>query len=186
MSMIEGKNPCDVCEAKDKKGEESVMELLTLDEHIKKAEEDAAQAEADSDWGLGKYFLDPTEAQEYAENCRQLAKWLKDYKRLLERESCEDAISRKGKWIRVDRNKVKCSECEITHLIAQYPHGAIDFCPNCGAKMVETQESEGCNECEKCIVRYDVNGGKYFICLKSGEAVAYWNQACKDFKERGG
>jgi hypothetical protein len=42
---------------------------------------------------------------------------------------------KKGKWIRVDRNKVKCSECEIIHLIAQYPRGTIDYCPNCGAKM---------------------------------------------------
>ena len=52
--------------------------VLTLDEHIKKAEEDAAQAESDSDWGFGNYFIDRTEAVEYAENCRQLAEWLKE------------------------------------------------------------------------------------------------------------
>lgn len=40
-----------------------------------------------------------------------------------------------GKWIRVDHTKVKCSNCDITHLIAQYPHGVIDYCPNCGADM---------------------------------------------------
>ncbi len=40
-----------------------------------------------------------------------------------------------GRWMRIDKTKVKCSNCEITHLIAQYPHGCIDYCPNCGAKM---------------------------------------------------
>lgn len=44
-----------------------------------------------------------------------------------------------GRWIRVDKDKLRCSECEVIHLIAQYPNGKIDWCPNCGAKM----ESEG-------------------------------------------
>ena len=47
-----------------------------------------------------------------------------------------------GYWIRVDKEKLKCSKCEVTHFIAQYPHGCIDWCPNCGARMVEPQESE--------------------------------------------
>lgn len=47
-----------------------------------------------------------------------------------------------GHWIRVDKTKVKCSECEITHMIAQYPNGKIAWCPNCGAKMIEPHESE--------------------------------------------
>lgn len=41
----------------------------------------------------------------------------------------------KGHWIRVDKDKLKCSECEVIHLIAQYPLGKIDWCPNCGTKM---------------------------------------------------
>ena len=45
-----------------------------------------------------------------------------------------------GHWIRVDKDKLKCSECEVIHLIAQYPDGKIDWCPNCGTKMVEPQE----------------------------------------------
>ena len=40
-----------------------------------------------------------------------------------------------AKWERVDKNKVRCTNCEIIHLIAQYPHGEINYCPNCGAKM---------------------------------------------------
>lgn len=44
-----------------------------------------------------------------------------------------------GHWVRVDKNKLRCSKCEVIHLIAQYPNGKIDWCPNCGAKMVESQ-----------------------------------------------
>lgn len=40
-----------------------------------------------------------------------------------------------GRWIRIDKDKLRCSECEVIHLIAQYPNGKIDWCPNCGAKM---------------------------------------------------
>ena len=47
-----------------------------------------------------------------------------------------------GKWIRVDHTKVKCSNCDITHLIAQYPHGVIDYCPNCGSYNQSIVENE--------------------------------------------
>lgn len=41
-----------------------------------------------------------------------------------------------GQWIRVDSKKVRCSECDVIHLIAQYPQSAnINYCPNCGTKM---------------------------------------------------
>ncbi len=40
-----------------------------------------------------------------------------------------------GRWIQVDDRKCKCSECEVITLIAQYPHGDKNYCPNCGAKM---------------------------------------------------
>lgn len=73
--------------------------------------------------------------------CIATVKFSKEDMQKLVNEKMKDIVveRKKGKWIRVDRNKVKCSECEITHLIAQYPHGAIDFCPNCGAEM-ESEE----------------------------------------------
>ncbi|HAG04519.1 MAG TPA: hypothetical protein DCG28_03670 [Lachnospiraceae bacterium] len=40
-----------------------------------------------------------------------------------------------GYWIRADKGKLKCSECDIVHFIEQYPMGKIDWCPNCGTKM---------------------------------------------------
>lgn len=53
-----------------------------------------------------------------------------------------------GHWIRVDKTKVKCSECDITHFIAQYPMGQIKFCPNCGTKMaIEALEQKPCEDC---------------------------------------
>ena len=43
---------------------------------------------------------------------------------------------RHGRWIPTnDDNKKRCSRCDIIHLIAQYPHGQANYCPNCGAKM---------------------------------------------------
>lgn len=43
---------------------------------------------------------------------------------------------RHGRWIATnDGNKKRCSECGIIHLIAQYPCGKANYCPNCGAKM---------------------------------------------------
>ena len=47
----------------------------------------------------------------------------------------------KGRWIRVDKDKVKCSKCEVIHFIAQYPQSArIDYCPNCGRRMEGIEE----------------------------------------------
>ena len=47
-----------------------------------------------------------------------------------------------GHWIRVDKDKCKCDQCEVVSFIAMYPNGDINYCPNCGAKMVGPQESE--------------------------------------------
>lgn len=45
-----------------------------------------------------------------------------------------------GRWLPTnDADKKRCSKCDVTHLIAQYPHGQANFCPNCGACM--------CNPC---------------------------------------
>ena len=41
-----------------------------------------------------------------------------------------------GTWENTNTpNQLRCSNCEIIHLIAQYPHGDIKYCPNCGARM---------------------------------------------------
>ena len=40
-----------------------------------------------------------------------------------------------ARWIQVDPSKQRCSNCEVTHFIAQYPAGKAAFCPNCGSRM---------------------------------------------------
>lgn len=65
---------------------------------------------------------------------------------------------RKGHWIRVDKDKLRCSECDVIHLIAQYPQGKIEWCPNCGARMESDLEKrkpcinylDGCEEWAGC------------------------------------
>ena len=45
-----------------------------------------------------------------------------------------------GHWIRVDKDKCKCDQCEVISFIATYPFGHKNYCPNCGAKMLEEEE----------------------------------------------
>lgn len=40
-----------------------------------------------------------------------------------------------GRWKQVDETKCRCSNCDIIALIGLYPHGDMNYCPNCGAKM---------------------------------------------------
>lgn len=47
-----------------------------------------------------------------------------------------------GKWIRIDKDKCKCDQCEVISLIAMYPNGDANYCPNCGAKMQESKDQE--------------------------------------------
>lgn len=42
-----------------------------------------------------------------------------------------------GRWKQVDETKCRCSRCDIIALIGLYPHGDMNYCPNCGAKMDE-------------------------------------------------
>jgi len=46
-----------------------------------------------------------------------------------------DNNRKKGHWIKVDDTKWRCSECDIIHIIYQYPHGVARYCPNCGTEM---------------------------------------------------
>lgn len=71
---------------------------MTLDEAIKHCEEVAEEQEKIAIYTSFEMLnsdVDIEKCQECANEHRQLAEWLKDYKRLLERESYEDVISRK-------------------------------------------------------------------------------------------
>lgn len=70
---------------------------MTLDEAIQHCEEVATIKDkqiANGDWEKGS--LTEHNCIECASEHRQLAEWLKDYKRLKEQKPCEDAVSRRA------------------------------------------------------------------------------------------
>lgn len=74
---------------------------------------------------------------------RLIKAFIDDEKKCCHEENESEISQQKmGHWIRVDKDKLRCSECEVIHLIAQYPNGKVDWCPNCGAKMAESEEKE--------------------------------------------
>jgi hypothetical protein len=78
---------------------------MTLDEAIKHEEEVMVE---NMEKTKGRNASDPIAINcfECAEEHRQLAEWLKDYKRLKEQESCEDCISRKAAIVQLSYNKI--------------------------------------------------------------------------------
>lgn len=109
---------------------------MTIDEVIKHAEEVAKKQENNaknyprpdkSVRGSGKKYNAYIKS---AEEHRQLAEWLKDYKRLLEQES------KTGHWYYDEERGATgiyaiCSNCDEEI----YQTGDFKYCPNCGAKM---------------------------------------------------
>ena len=69
---------------------------MTLDEAIKHAEEVAEDKEIDIENQDPLFSNNIEECKKCAEEHRQLAEWLKDYKRLLKQESCNDCVSKRA------------------------------------------------------------------------------------------
>lgn len=65
------------------------------------------------------------------------AAWIAWIKSVIRKIPAADVVPvRHGRWISThDTDKLRCSCCDVIHLIAQYPHGEINYCPNCGARM---------------------------------------------------
>lgn len=93
---------------------------MTLDEAILHVEEVAEENENVANtrifkdgYTVDEMYCDDTECinahlsrcAKCAEEHRQLAEWLKDYKKLLEQEPCEDAISREAILLEIDKIK---------------------------------------------------------------------------------
>lgn len=85
---------------------------MTLDEAIKHAEEVAEEQEKLCKVNDDFNFSQPV-WRKCAKEHRQLAEWLKDYKRLKEQESCEDCISRKAAIIQLSYNKIGNDDYEM-------------------------------------------------------------------------
>ena len=162
---------------------------MTLEEAIKHAEEVAEENQRVIDTGIVfddvtiyMLYCDDTEVieehlanyQECVEKHRQLAEWLKDYKRLLEQESCGDAISREEvlRMLRacltggeVEYQYVKLHIDSIPSVNPQdpktvlysgdgYADGYMVYdmaeCPNCGYEYEEGDKDWGLPFCPNC------------------------------------
>lgn len=129
---------------------------MTLDEAIKHAEEVMIE-NLEKTKGRNAGDSIAINCFECADDHRQLAEWLKDYKRLLEQEpktghwientaEYYKAINEKGGGVNEDTDyfidDIACSECLAKFSVIDNEAERFDFCPNCGAKMVEPQEGE--------------------------------------------
>ena len=157
------------------------MTQMTLDEAIRHAEEVAKRLKTSCkrDW-MGE------DDERCASEHRQLAEWLKDYKRLLEQQPCEDAISRKslkqklqehhdffvnayGGFSNLSRND-KSRVDEISNCIAMVINEPpITPQPEIGywIRWYERKETEQYREniphcnCSKCGKEYDPHSSKF-------------------------
>lgn len=85
---------------------------MTLDEAINHAEEVAEENRNVDEEELGLIYCDDTECIENhkkrcfkcADEHEQLAEWLRDYKRLLEQQPCEDCVSRAEAMTEIQMN----------------------------------------------------------------------------------
>lgn len=108
---------------------------MTLDEAIKHAEEAAEENQRVVDTGIvfdgitiDMLFCDDTEVieehlanyQRCAEEHRQLAEWLKDYKRLLEQVPCEDAIRRQAVLEYIEGSGAELGHSTENELVCQH------------------------------------------------------------------
>lgn len=114
---------------------------MTLDEAIRHCEEVAKENERiafDLTTAFNMETIKSKECKKCANEHRQLAEWLKDYKRLKKQESCEDAISKQTTintiantcfWLSGDdwNELMKCIE-SIPFVI---PKPKIGHCKNC-------------------------------------------------------
>lgn len=108
---------------------------MTIDEAIAHAEEVANDQELKSGFETDyeTYRMSDDEREECkkcAAEHRQLAEWLKDYKRLLEQKQ------KTGHWIEIesvgnDNYRFKCSECDHTDFASK--NVKVNYCWFCGS-----------------------------------------------------
>ena len=101
---------------------------MTLEEAIKHAEEVAETNEIKASWFLGKEGYE--DCVECAEEQRQLAEWLRDYRRLKEQEPCED------EYIKVPKKALKYRTAGMVAYNAEWlkNHFDIERAVICGAQ----------------------------------------------------
>lgn len=103
---------------------------MTLESAIKHCEEVADEKEKE-----GKLLCQSESASvgclTCAEEHMQLAEWLRDYKRLLEKEPT-------GHWVGIDEEPhedYECDRCGFIHTFIDGHMAQYNYCPSCGADM---------------------------------------------------
>jgi len=126
---------------------------MTLEEAIKHAEATAKakerEAKENRNHGGWAYDDEATKCSACAAEHRQLAEWLRDYKRLKEQKPCEDAISRQAVLDLVNADwKYENLESDIANLPPVTPQ------PKIGRWIVNEWGNISCSECG-CTALYD-------------------------------
>ena len=125
--------------------------MITLDKAIKHAEEVSESNEERIKSGFYKEGSRPeAECRECAEDHRQLASWLKEYKELKELTGKLAFIREVGFWKQSGMNSeiYRCSNCRVQvskNLLIQNGECIFKFCPCCGARMERTEETKYVN-----------------------------------------
>ena len=139
---------------------------LTIESAIKHAEEVAEEKERDARFYTFSrpYNYRKESSEKCAAKHRQLARWLKDYKRLLEREPCEDAISR-AEAIRIASGY--CYYTNIPKELEKLP--AVQPEPKTGRWIFvdKAHEHAHCSECDYGNVDL-LNGRPHNYCTNCG------------------
>jgi len=129
---------------------------MDLDDAIKHCEEVAKKLEVERKQkyeSLGEdralFAEEENDCKECAEEHMQLARWLKDYKRLLEKESKPSSNGKIAYWMLRHRfyseisgirlNTYKCSDCGREIICKADELNNYPYC-HCGAKMKETDQ----------------------------------------------
>lgn len=143
----------------------------TLAEAIKHSEELAEENQRVVDTGIvfdamtiDMLYCDDTEViaehlanyQRCADEHRQLAEWLKDYKRLKEKESCEDAISREDVLDAISRIGLHKSDTKEVQAVAECLRAVEALMPAASQSKTghwiecDILQEFKCSECRVC------------------------------------
>lgn len=105
---------------------------MTIEEAIKHAEEVAEDNERNAGWFYDKErSCYKKKYIKYAAEHRQLAEWLRDYKRLKEQEPCEDCISREAARDLMYHKQEPLNEYDLDTLPSVTPQPKTGRCKDC-------------------------------------------------------
>lgn len=186
VTKMDKENPVEIQDRRERR-------RMILDEAIKHAEEVAVEQDKlckryDDASGYSRSHneairtTDAKRCEKCASEHRQLAEWLKDYKRLKERELCEDAVSRQAVIRIAEQGQVQGYEWqfkELNKLPSVNPQETVsefaDRCRECG-KM------KRCRDC-KYFEYNSVANVDGIPLIVAHEICSKWGDGCKSSED---